>query len=266
MSWGPYDLTGKTAIITGSGMGIGFGIAARCREAGASVFVADIDADAATSAVARLQAIPSPGKIASARADISNSRSADEVVAQCASDLGGVHVLVNNAGIYPIMPLSEVNPDVVERIMRVNVHGVLYMTKAFAAQVQRQGSGGAIVNIASIDGMHPSFVGLSTYGASKGAVLAMTKHHALELAPSRIRVNGIAPGGIMTEGAAKTSQGGGLSEQERQQIEEMFVAKIPVGRMGQPDDIAKAAVFLASSAADYITGQTLVVDGGVLLS
>ena len=131
-------------------------------------------------------------------------------------ELGGAHVLVNNAGIYPIMPIAEVNPDIVDRIMRVNVHGVLYMTKAFAAQVERQGGGGAVVNIASIDGIHPSFVGLSTYGASKGAVVAMTKHHALELAPLRIRVNAVAPGAIMTEGAAKTSEGGGLTEEERQ--------------------------------------------------
>lgn len=266
MSWGPFDLSGKTVLVTGSAMGIGFGIAARCREAGANVFVADIDADAATAAVPRLKAINSNGAIASAHADISSSKSAEEVVANCTRELGGVHVLVNNAGIYPVMPLSDVNPDVVDRIMRVNVHGVLYMTKAFASQVERQGSGGAIVNIASIDGFHPSFVGLSTYGASKGAVVAMTKHHALELAPLRIRVNAIAPGAIMTEGAIKTSEGGGLTEEQRQGLADSMTARIAVGRMGEPDDIAKVAVFLASSAADYVTGQTIITDGGLLLS
>jgi 2-deoxy-D-gluconate 3-dehydrogenase len=247
-------------------MGIGFGIAARCREAGADVFVADIDANAAADAVIRLKAIAGGGQISSAHADISNSKSAEDVIAKCASDFGGVHVLVNNAGIYPIMPIADINPDIVDRIMRVNVHGVLYMTKAFAAQVQKQKSGGAIVNIASMDAYHPSFVGLSTYGASKGAVVSMTKHTALELAPLGIRVNGIAPGAIMTEGAAKTSEGGGLSEVERQAIAEAMIAKIPVGRMGEPDDIAKVAVFLASPAAAYVTGQIIVTDGGILLS
>ena len=266
MSWGPFDLTGKTAIVTGSAMGIGFGIASRCREAGANVFVADIDAYAAASAVSRLKAIDGPGTISSAHADISNSKSAEEVISTAASELGSVDILVNNAGIYPIMPIADVNPDVVDRIMRVNVHGVLYMTKAFAAQVERQGGGGAVVNIASIDGIHPSFIGLSTYGASKGAVIAMTKHHALELAPLRIRVNAIAPGAIMTEGAVKTSEGGGLTEEERQAIGDAMTARIAVGRMGEPDDIAKVAVFLASSAAAYVTGQTIVTDGGLLLS
>lgn len=266
MSWGPFDLSGKTAIVTGSAMGIGFGIASRCREAGANVFIADIDADAGAAAVKRLEAVAGNGTIASAHADISSSKSAEEVVAACARELGGAHVLVNNAGIYPVMPISEVNPDVVDRIMRVNVHGVLYMTKAFAAQVERQGGGGAVVNIASIDGIHPSFVGLSTYGASKGAVIAMTKHHALELAPLRIRVNAIAPGAIMTEGAIKTSEGGGLTEEQRQGLADSMTARIAVGRMGEPDDIAKVAVFLASSAADYVTGQTIVTDGGLLLS
>jgi len=266
MSWGPFDLTGKSVIVTGSAMGIGFGIASRCREAGANVFIADIDADAAAAAVTRLKAVAGGGTIASAQADISSSKSAEDVVTTCARELGGVHVLVNNAGIYPIMPINDVNPDIVDRIMRVNVHGVLYMTKAFAAQVERQGGGGAVVNIASIDGFHPSFVGLSTYGASKGAVVAMTKHHALELAPLRIRVNAVAPGAIMTEGAVKTSEGGGLTEEERQAIGDAMTARIAVGRMGEPDDIAKVVVFLASSAADYVTGQTLITDGGLLLS
>ena len=266
MSWGPFDLTGKTVIVTGSAMGIGFGIASRCREAGANVFIADIDADAAAAAVT-----PAEGRTGRRINRIGPRRHLELEVGRgrrrdLRGELGGAHVLVNNAGIYPIMPIADVNPDIVDRIMRVNVHGVLYMTKAFAAQVERQGGGGAIVNIASIDGIHPSFVGLSTYGASKGAVIAMTKHHALELAPLRIRVNAVAPGAIMTEGAAKTSEGGGLTEEERQAIGDAMTARIAVGRMGEPDDIAKVAVFLASSAADYVTGQTIVTDGGLLLS
>jgi NAD(P)-dependent dehydrogenase (short-subunit alcohol dehydrogenase family) len=266
MNWGPFDLSGKVVLVTGSAMGIGFGIAARCREAGASVFVADIDGDAAQLAVTRLEALPGPGRISSMHADVSDPSATAEVIAKCVADLRGIDVLVNNAGIYPITPLADITPQLVNRIMQINVHSVLYMTSAFAAQVKRQRSGGAIVNLASMEAFHPSFVGMTAYGASKGAVVSLTKHAALELAPLRIRVNAIAPGAIRTEGTAKTSAGGGLTETERQSLADAMSARIPVGRLGEPDDIATVAVFLASSAAGYITGQTILTDGGLLLA
>lgn len=266
MNWGPFDLSGKVVLVTGSAMGIGFGIAARCREAGASVFVADIDGDAASHAVTRLEALPGPGRISSMHVDVAEPSAATELIARCVADLRGIDVLVNNAGIYPITPLSEITPDVVDRILRINVHGVLFMTSAFAAQVTQQRSGGAIINLASMEAFHPSFVGMTAYGASKGAVVSLTKHAALELAPLRIRVNAIAPGAITTEGTANTSAGGGLTEAERQALADAMIAKIPAGRLGEPDDIAKVAVFLASSAAGYITGQTILTDGGLLLT
>ncbi|MEO7371237.1 MAG: SDR family oxidoreductase [Ilumatobacteraceae bacterium] len=247
-------------------MGIGYGIAARCREAGASVFIADIDGRAIEGAIQRLAAVESPGSISYAEVDISEFDAAHEVTARCVDDLGGVHVLVNNAGIYPISRISDLEPDALDRIMQVNVHGVVYMTKAFAAQVQRQGTGGSIVNLASMEAFHPSFAGLSAYAASKGAVVAMTKHAALELSSLRIRVNAIAPGAIVTEGSMNTSAGGGLTEPQRQALAEAMIAKIPVGRLGAPDDIATVAVFLASNASGYVTGQTLLTDGGLLLT
>jgi len=266
MNWGPFDLTSKVVLVTGSAMGIGFGIAARCRQAGASVFVADIDGDAAEAAVARLETLPGPGRVSSLQADISDRSVAAEVIAKCVADLDGIDVLVNNAGIYPITPLSDITPDVLGRILRVNVHGVLFMTSAFAAQVEQQRSGGAIINLASMEAFHPSFVGMTAYGASKGAVVSLTKHAALELAPLNVRVNAIAPGAITTEGTAKTAAGGGLTEAERQALADAMIAKIPARRLGEPDDIATVAVFLASSAARYITGQTILVDGGLLLA
>ena len=130
-----------------------------------------------------------------------------------------------------------------------------------------QGGGGAIVNIASVDGLHPSMVGLAAYDASKGGVVMFTKSLALELAPHGIRVNAIAPGGVQTEGSSRPLAGSGMTEEQTRQFQDNFVrTKIPLRRMGQPDDIATVAVFLASSAARYVTGETVVVDGGMLLT
>jgi len=265
MTWGPFDLTGRAAVVTGAAMGIGFGIASRFREAGADVVVADIDAAAADRAIDRLREVPGVGRTVAVRADVSDPSSAKSAVDTAVRTFGRLDILVNNAGIYPVAALADVTPEVIQRILNVNVAGVLLMTQAAAAAMTTSG-GGVVVNIASMDAFHPSFPGLSTYGASKGAVVAMTKHHALELAPQKIRVNAIAPGGIWTEGAAASSAGGGLSEEERLAIEVAMIAKTPVGRFGTPDDIAKVAVFLASSAAEYMTGETVLVDGGVLLS
>ena len=264
MTWGPFDLTGKSAVVTGSAMGIGFGIASRFREAGADVVVADIDAAAAERAVERLQDVPGNGRVVAIRTDVSDPASAKAAIAAAVDTFAKVDILVNNAGVYPMSTLADLTPEILHRILNINVAGVLLMTQAAAAAMSA--NGGVVVNIASMDAFHPSFVGLSTYGASKGAVVSATKHHALELAPQKIRVNAIAPGGIWTEGAAASSAGGGLTEDERLAIEKAMIAKTPVGRFGSPDDIAKVAVFLASSAADYITGECILVDGGVLLS
>ena len=264
MSWGPFDMTGKAAIVTGGAMGIGFGIAARLREAGADVAIADIDEAAAAQAVERLESVPGAGRTTAVRCDVSDPESAAAAVAAAVAAFGSVDVLVNNAGVYPIATLPDVTPALIQRILGINVAGVIHMTQAATAAMGD--AGGVVVNIASMDAFHPSFPGLATYGASKGAVVSVTKHHALELAAKKIRVNAIAPGGIMTEGAAASSTGGGLSEEDRQAIETAMTAKIPVGRFGTPDDIATVAVFLASDAARYVTGETVIVDGGVLLS
>lgn len=130
-----------------------------------------------------------------------------------------------------------------------------------------QGDGGAIVNIASVDALHPSMVGLAAYDASKGGVWMFTRSLALELAPHGVRVNAIAPGGVRTEGTSRPLQGSGMTAEQAEQFQAEFVsAKVPLGRMGDPDDIATAAVFLASPASRYVTGALLVVDGGMLLT
>jgi 2-deoxy-D-gluconate 3-dehydrogenase len=147
----------------------------------------------------------------------------------------------------------------------VNYRGLLFTSQGVAKKMAEQGTGGVIINIASIDGIHPSFAGLAAYGSSKAAVIQLTKNMAVELAPHRIRVVSIAPGAIETEGAARLAASGEMNEEERQAIADAMVAKMPIGRMGNPDDIAKVAVFLASSAADYMTGENVLVDGGYLL-
>jgi 2-deoxy-D-gluconate 3-dehydrogenase len=262
--WGPFDLGGKNAVVTGGAMGIGLGITSRLSEAGANVLVGDIDEAAAKTAIEALAG--HRGTVLATRADVTSSTTGAELAERCAAEFRSVDILVNNAGVYPIAPLTDITPDVFDRIVSVNMRGLLFTAQGVARRMIEQGTGGVIINIASIDGFHPSFPGLVAYGGSKGAVLQMTRGMALELAPHHIRVLSIAPGAIETEGAAKVAESGDLTEEERLAIANEMVARMPIGRMGNPDDIAKVAVFLSSSAADYMTGTNVLVDGGILLA
>lgn len=262
-TWGPFDLSGKNAIVTGGAMGIGFGIVKRFVEAGANVLIADIDDKAAEAAAGKLRA--GPAKVISMRADMTDRDVGERIVDRCVEEFDSVSVLVNNAGIYPMVPMLQMTPELFDKVYAVNLKGLAFATKAAAAQMIRQGRGGKIINISSVDAFRPSMVGLAAYDASKGGVLMFTKNLALELAPHKITINAIAPGGIATEGAAKLMGARPLSAEEQKRILDATVSRIPLGRMGAPDDIAKVAVFLASSASDYMTGATVVVDGGFLL-
>jgi 2-deoxy-D-gluconate 3-dehydrogenase len=261
--WGPFDLSGKSAIVTGGAMGIGFGIASRLTEAGANVLVGDLDESAAKAAIDKLA--DHRGTAIATQADVSDPTAGAQLAERCVAEFGSVDILANNAGIYPIVPFADVTPEVFDRIISVNYRGLLFTSQGVAQKMADQGTGGVIINIASIDGIHPSFAGLSAYGSSKAAVIQLTKNMAVELAPHRIRVVSIAPGAIDTDGARKLAESGEMNEEERQAIADAMVAKMPIGRMGNPDDIAKVAVFLASSAADYMTGENVLVDGGYLL-
>jgi 2-deoxy-D-gluconate 3-dehydrogenase len=262
--WGPFDLEGRSAIVTGGAMGIGFGIATRLSEAGANVLIGDIDEGTADMAAKKLG--DQRGQVRAVKADVSDPATGAALAARCAEEFGSVDVLVNNAGIYPIAPFLDLEPGVFDRIIGINLRGLMFTTQGVAKAMIEQGSGGTVINIASMDGSHPSFPGLAAYGASKAAVIQVTKNMALELGSHGIRVVAIAPGGIMTEGAERTATSGDLTEEVRQQIAAAMLARIPLGRMGAPDDIATVAVFLASPAAGYMTGETVLVDGGVLLS
>jgi 2-deoxy-D-gluconate 3-dehydrogenase len=263
MSWGPFDLTGQSAIVTGGAMGIGFGIVSRFVEAGANVLIADLNGELAAAKAASLAG---PGKAASIGIDIATADAGNRLVDECIANFGSVDILVNNAGIYPMTPMLTMSRETWEKVLDVNLTGLAFVSKAVGEWMVEHGQGGRIINIASIDSLHPSMVGLAAYDSSKGGVLMFTKAFALEMAPHRVTVNAIAPGGIGTEGTAAPLAGSGMTEAEMTAMMEQFAATIPLKRMGVPDDIAKVTVFLASAAADYMTGELLVVDGGKLLT
>lgn len=246
-------LDGQTAIVTGGAKGIGRGIVERLAEAGATVVVADVDDDAgaATAAANNAQYV---------RADMTSEDDLKRLVAGTVERHGRVDVLVNNAGIYPVKPAREMTAAEWDRVQSVNLRGLFLLSREFANAAAQNGNGGAIVNIGSIDSLHPSSVGLAAYDASKGGALMFTKNFALEVAPLGIRVNLIAPGGITTEGVSQ-SQGELPSD-----LIEQFLSRVPLGRWGEPDDIALATLYLATPLSAYVTGAVFVVDGGRLLT
>ena len=260
-----FDLSGKNAIVTGGAMGIGLGIAGCMVDAGANMLIVDIDAGAARAAADSLAGRGT--KTAWMATDVAADDAGERMVNRCVDEFGSLDVLVNNAGIYPSIPMLQITPEQFDRVYRLNLRALAFASKTAASRMIDQGRGGRIINIGSVDSFHPSMVGLAAYDASKGGVLMFTRNFALEVAPHGILVNMIAPGGIDTPGATKPLEGSGMSEKEMQDLGRQFIdTKIPLRRFGAPEDIGKVAVFLASSAADYMTGSAVVVDGGMLLS
>lgn len=256
------NLSGKTAVVTGGAKGIGLGIASRLAEAGASVVITDLDSEGAEKAAAELTQKGWQAKALAA--DVSKEADVKRVIDACVNELGGLDILVNNAGIYPSEPIADMPAADFEKVIHVNLLGVFLTTK-YGAEAMKQKGAGKIINITSIDALHPSMVGLAHYDASKHGAWGFTKNAALELAPHNIQVNAVAPGAIATPGVA-AMQSGGTSDAETQKKQiEAFLAKIPMHRMGKPDDIGKVVLFLASDMSSYMTGSQIVVDGGVLL-
>jgi 2-dehydro-3-deoxy-D-gluconate 5-dehydrogenase len=255
------NLSGKSAIVTGGAKGIGQGVAYRLAEAGAKVLIADIDMVAAEQTA---QELASKGWTAEAfKVDVSDEADVQNMIKTCQDKFGSVDILVNNAGIYPPMPVAMMTAEQFERVQHVNLRSVFLTTK-YASEVMKTQGGGRIINITSIDALHPSMVGLAHYDASKHGAWGFTKNSALELAAHNIWVNAIAPGGIATPGVAAMSQG--ASAEQMEASTKAFMAKIPMHRMGESDEIGTVALFLASDMANYMTGEQIVVDGGALLS
>jgi len=259
------SLRGKTAIVTGAAMGIGKGIAARLHEAGASTVIADLDEAAGTAAVAELNNVRADSALF-VRADVSQADDITKLITTTVGSFGGVDVLVNNAGIFPAQPLVSMSEDDFIKVINVNLRGAFLCTKSVAEQMIKQGRGGRIINITSIDALHPSMVGLAHYDASKHGLWGFTKNTALELAEHKIWVNAIAPGGVATPGVAKMQAAAAAADVDMQAQQAAFLAKIPMHSMGQPDDIGRVALFLACDLSSYMTGSQIVVDGGALLS
>ena len=243
-------LKDKVAIVTGAGRGIGRGIALMLARDGAKVVVSDLNHEDCLSVVAELE--KQGTQALAVQCDVSQKEAVDKLMAEATAKFGALDILVNNAGIYPFKPFLEMSESEWDKVINVNLKSIFLAAQA-AAKIMP--AGGKIVNISSIAAF-VGFSGLTHYCASKGGMNGMTRALALELAEKKINVNNVAPGAIETPGAT-----GAMTEEAKKQMN----SNIPWGRMGQPEDIAAAVAFLASAGADYITGQTLVVDGGYIL-
>lgn len=256
------SLHGKTAVITGGARGIGLAITRRFAEAGSVVFIADADTAEAEKAATGLETQGFSTHYV--ECDITVEPDITKMLENVMQKTGGIDILVNNAGIYPRKPLEEMTGQDFQKVISVNLTGTFLCSRYAAEAMISTAKGGCIINIASIEALHPSSTGMSAYDASKGGVLMLTKSMASELGKHDIRVNAIAPGVIKTRGMlSQTSPAG-----DRAQLKELksFLSRIALGRMGDADDIARAALFLASDMAEYITGEMIVVDGGYLVS
>jgi 2-deoxy-D-gluconate 3-dehydrogenase len=257
-----YRLVGKVAIVTGAARGIGQTTAFRLAEAGAQVIVADMQEAGAQATAAAIR--DHGGAAEAAVLDVSDAAQVASVIARIGETRGRIDVLVNNAGIFPFRPFFDSDDALWQKTFDVNVMGAMRCTRAVAPHMAKAG-GGSIVNLASIAGMHPEG-DLAHYETSKGAVLMMTKSLAWELKELRIRVNAVAPGGIQTPGARLSIEPLLSDPKKLMKRSRNFMERIALKRMGDPDDVARAILFLATPMSDYVTGAMLLVDGGFLLS
>lgn len=256
------SLSGKRAIITGGATGLGYAIAYRFAEAGATVFIADINRDEAENSTTELKQQGYSAYFIGC--DVRREDAVEQMVGAATKDMSGVDILVNNAGIFPRKELAQMSTEDFEHVLSVNMTGVFLCSKYVSTQMIEQKKGGSIINLGSIASLHPTHKGMTAYDASKGGVLMFTKTLALELGQHQIRVNAIAPGGILTQAMMNTVKGSptreGLNELKK------FMSRTALGRMGEPDEVARAALFLASDMSSYVTGEMIVVDGGYLIS
>lgn len=253
-------LAGKYAAVTGGAGGIGRAIAERYAAEGARVCIADISEEAAEKAAAEI------GRGAHAcRLDVTSLASIEAFAAFTAGQ-GGLDVLVNNAAIFDMAPILEITEASYDRVFAVNVKGLLFTLQAAARQMIAQGRRGAIINLASQAGRRGEAL-VGVYCASKAAVISLTQSAGLGLIRKGVRVNGIAPGVVDTKMWAEVDalfaryEGRAIGEKKR-----LVGEAVPYGRMGRPEDLAGAAVFLASDDAEYVVAQTLNVDGGNWMS
>jgi len=244
-------LANKVAIVTGGSRGIGLAIARRFASEGAAVVVGDLDLEAARLAAAELEKLGVGAE--AVKCDVAQIEDAELLASHALNRFGRIDILVNNAGITRdrlLLRMSESDWDVV---IAVNLKGAFNCTKAVAKTMLRQRSG-RIINIASVVGLIGN-AGQANYAASKAGVIGLTKSLAREMAGRNITVNAIAPGFIETK----------MTEDLPESVRQAFMSRIPLGRAGTPEDVANAALFLASDESSYITGQVICVDGGMVM-
>ena len=254
------SLAGRNAVVTGGGQGLGKGIARRLAEAGANVLIGDIEGERAESAAASLDGA-FPGRVTGVRMDVSDTASITAATEKAKDSFGGIDIWVNNAGVFPNMPVLETSDETWDRVNAVNARGTFVGSREAARVMVEAGRGGVIVNIASLAGVRGIAPGLAAYVGSKHAVVGLTRQMALELAPQNIRVLAVAPTFIVTEGnLALMQQDPARAEQAAVDIPSMLTSKL--GRVGVPDDIARAVLFAASDMSLFMTGSVLMVDAG----
>jgi 3-oxoacyl-[acyl-carrier protein] reductase len=244
-------LDGKVAIVTGAARGIGRAIAEELARNGADLGLCDLNAEWLADTAAAAEALGA--KVTCVSVNVSDGEAVNGAVSEIIEKMGAVDILINNAGITKdglLMRMSEADWDAV---LSVNLKGTFLFTKAVARPMMKKRSG-AIVNIASIIGLIGN-AGQCNYAASKAGVIALTKSTAKELASRNIRVNAVAPGFIESK----------MTEVLPDDVKQKMLDQIPMSRLGQPGDIARAVLFLASDASSYITGQTLTISGGMVM-
>ena len=245
-------LKGKTAIVTGSGRGIGKAIALAMAKQGANIVINDVNMESAQQVVGEIAALG--GRAIAVKADVTVETEVEELVAGCIREFGKVDIMVNNAGIIQTVPVTEIKGDDWDRVMQVNLKGVFLCCKAVIPPMREQKSG-KIINIASVAGKRGGgLLGNSCYSASKGGVIAFTKSVARECGPFGINVNAITPAFTDTD----------MTRSIAPDKKEFIIKMLPLGRVGQPEDIAGAVCFLASNMSDYMTGEIMDVDGGLM--
>jgi 3-oxoacyl-[acyl-carrier protein] reductase len=246
-------LDGKVAIVTGAGQGIGEAIARRFAQEGAQVIV---NARTETKVLSVVEGITSAGGVAhGVPADIGEAEGVEHLIAAAQQQFQHIDILVHNAGIFPYNPLEDMDDESWNKVINVNLTSAYRLTKACIPAMKEQGSG-RVLFTSSVQGNYVAVPGCAHYAASKAGLTGLIKSAAMELAPYKITVNGVEPGLVMTSGVELA-----LSERRRK----LMAQYVPLKRWGKPMEIAHAMLYLASGEAAYVTGQTIVVDGGALL-